>query len=1381
MGGWNLDILHSYDPVGKTLFLGNGEQRSAEAQDFNVINTVAGDGWQGPGTGDGGPATAAHLIHPYSVAVAPNGGYYVADLYGHRIRYIAPDGIISTVAGTGSQGYNGDGILATQAQLNHPADVIVAPDGGFYIADLVNERIRYVDTDGIIHTVAGTGVSGYNGDEIPSTTAQLNRPEGIALGPDGSLYIADTNNSRVRRVGSDGLITTVAGTAMWGYSGDGGPATQARLNQPRSVAVGPDGAFYIADHGNARVRRVGPDGIITTVAGNGEWGYNGDGIPATQAKLSEVNHVAVATDGTIYLVDRGSNQRVRAVQTEGIIITIAGTGQTYFGGDGGLAVRAPLHYPEGVAVAPDGSVYIADTINFRIRRVASSFPAVSDNMAIASEDGSELYVFSRSGRHLQTLHALTGTVLYEFAYDSNGRLLTITDGDGNITTITRDGNGNPTGIVGPYGQVTSFTQDTSGYLASVSNPAGEMFTMDYTSDGLLTMFTDPRGHNSTFTYDALGRLIRDDNAVGGFISFSRIAASQSYTVTQQTTLGRTTTYAISYDTLGNELHDNTFANGLQAQFNQGVDGSRSTVLPDGSNTAVLLGPDPRWGMLSPLASNSTVTTPGGLVATTTEARTVVLTDPADPFSLTSLNETVTVNGRTFTSLYTAASQTFVNTTAEGRQFTLTIDDQGRLVLDQIAGLLATNYAYDSRGRLIAAAQGSGGTARVYTFTYNSSGYLATVTDPLNRTVSLTYDLAGRVTQQSLPDGRIISYGYDANGNLTSLTPPGRPAHTFTYNENDLLTAYAPPDVLPGSDQTHYSYNLDKQLTQITRPDGQTVVYGYDSAGRLSSTTIGRGIMGYGYDALTGNLAFITAPGGISLAYSYDGFLPTGETWIGPITGTTGYTYDNSFRLIASTVNGGNSISYQYDDDNLLTQAGALDLSYQALNGLLTGTALGSLTDSWAYNGFAEPITYTAAYNTNTLYHVVYGRDDLGRIIQKTETISGTTTLYEYDYDLAGRLMFVSQNGSTIATYSYDSNGNRLSYTGPGGTVTGSYDNQDRLLQYGNTTYAYTVNGELLSQTSNGQTTSYTYDELGNLLAVTLPDGTQINYLVDGRNRRIGKLVNGVFQQGFLYEDQLRPVAELDSAGNVVSRFIYATHINVPDYMVKNGITYRLITDHLGSVRLVVNSLTGAVVQRMDYDEFGRVLQGTNPGFQPFGFAGGLYDEDTALVRFGARDYDAETGRWTIKDPILFAGEDPNLYTYNGNDPENWVDFTGLECAGGEPLQQCMAVGPLDALKAKELAQEAFKTAKKSGLPGPHNGSQDAFRHCFWSCRMAQELGKDKSKTVGDVHEQCGNGPAKENAMDQFNNAKGRDLATSAGGCKKECLDATTNGTLKTSP
>ena len=202
-----------------------------------------------------------------------------------------------------------------------------------------------------------------------------------------------------------------------------------------------------------------------------------------------------------------------------------------------------------------------------------------------------------------------------------------------------------------------------------------------------------------------------------------------------------------------------------------------------------------------------------------------------------------------------------------------------------------------------------------------------------------------------------------------------------------------------------------------------------------------------------------------------------------------------------------------------------------------------------------------------------------------------------------------------------------------------------------------------SRTVAGQTTWYGYDGLGNLMQVALPDGRTIDYVVDGLDRRVGKKVNGTLVEGFLYDGQLRPVAWLNGAGQVYATFVYGLKVNVPEYMTTSAGTFRILTDHLGSPRLVVNTATGAVAQRLDYDSFGQVLADTSPGFQPFGFAGGLWDRDTGLVRFGARDYDPQVGRWTNKDPIRFDGGDTNIYAYVGNDPVNLIDPSGLWAAG----------------------------------------------------------------------------------------------------------------------
>ena len=284
------------------------------------------------------------------------------------------------------------------------------------------------------------------------------------------------------------------------------------------------------------------------------------------------------------------------------------------------------------------------------------------------------------------------------------------------------------------------------------------------------------------------------------------------------------------------------------------------------------------------------------------------------------------------------------------------------------------------------------------------------------------------------------------------------------------------------------------------------------------------------------------------------------------------------------------------------------------------------------------------------------RDAEGRVTAKAENINGVTNLYSYTYDLAGRLITAAKNGAADK-YTYDSNSNRLSATTSSGTSNGTYDAQDRLLSYGNASYSYTANGEITKQIVGLQETSYTYDVLGDLTSVTLPNGAKITYIIDPENRRIGKQLNGVLESGLLYDGDAI-VAQMNGNNQLVSQFVYATGPMLPDYMISGGTTYRIFSDQLGSPVLVVNAATGAIIEQITYDEFGNVLGDTHPGFQPFGFAGGLYDQDTKLINFGARDYTPSTGRWTAKDLSLFDGGDTNLYSYVLADPVNFEDPDG---------------------------------------------------------------------------------------------------------------------------
>lgn len=1011
------------------------------------------------------------------------------------------------------------------------------------------------------------------------------------------------------------------------------------------------------------IQRVNTSGQVTTIAGNGSLRNicvaSGDGKLAVEVPLCSPYDISIGSAGSIYFVDPPVVRRIADGIIETVVGCLGGTGCSAgnISKDGLPAKSAMLNGPS-IVWGADG-LYLADRAG-TIFKIAKPLPGVgTDDLVIGDDNGNRLYVFDRSGRHLRTLNALTGATLYSFAYDGQGRLILIVDSDGNATTIERDGMGNPTAIIAPFGQRTELTVNADSYLETATDPAAQTHAMTYYAGGLLASFTNPRNQKTLFTYDDRGRLAREQNAAGGVQTLAEeiLNSGNLRLVNFVDALEITTQYETEYLTSDDKRRTVFWPDGTKTTSLHETNGVIEQVERDGMVRTIVTSPDSRFGMQTPVQTSTVEKTPT-LTRSMAASRTVSLANPSDLTSVTKQTDTFTINGRSSTQTYDAATRTTTEISAAGRKTQTTIDTVGRPTRTQTTGIEPVVYAYDARGHLETVTQGSGADVRTVTFAYDASGYLASITDALGRNAAFTYDPAGRVTRQTFPDGREVLFGYDTNGNLTSLTPPGRPAHAFTYTPVDLTATYVPPDVGAGTNSTDYNYNLDKQLTRITRPDGKTVALDYDTAGRLSTLTIPDGVFTYGYQAATGHLNQIIAPDGGTLSFSYDGSLLTGVTQTGSITGSVGFGYDNDFRVTSVTVNGANAMAYQYDADSLLIQAGGLTLNRSAQNGLLTGATLGSVSDSLSYDGFGEVTGYTAKYSGTTLLSTQFSYDKLGRITQKVETVQGDTNTYDYGYDLAGRLEKVKRNSVTTSVYRYDANGNRLSHTAGGTTVNGSYDNQDRLLSYGGNVYTYTANGELKTKTAGGQETTYRYDVLGNLKQVKLPDGRQIDYLVDAKNRRIGKKVDGTLVQGFLWQDQLKPIAELDGSGSLISRFVYATHVNVPDYMIRGGNTYQIITDHLGSPRLVVNIANGAIAQRLDYDEFGNVLTDTSPGFQPFGFAGGLYDRDTGLVRFGARDYDALVGRWTAKDPILFRSESSNVYLYSEADSVNFIDSFG---------------------------------------------------------------------------------------------------------------------------
>ena len=591
--GWTLSAHHVMNPADpNTLYKGDG---TALKQNARVINTVAGNGGAGY-QGDGIPATQTSLYYPRGVTIDNAGNVFIADTENHRVRKVNTGGIISTIAGNGQAGDGGDGGPAVQAGLNFPETLAVDSTGNLYIADTGNNRIRKVAPGGIISTLAGNGQAGFSGDGGPAAQAGLDSPLGVAADGSGNIFISDSDNNRIRKVDSGGIISTIAGTGVAGFSGDGGPAVVASFNGPYGVAVDSAGNIYIADSVNSRIRKIDSSGIITTVAGNGHWNFGGDGGPAIQAALNNPRFVAVDPAGNIYISDF-FNQRIRKVETGGIISTMAGNGQQAFSGDGGPSTEAGLYTPMGIAVDDSGNLYLADWRVGRIRKV--SFPealrsSVSGGDIVFTDENGLGYVMGSTGLHKSTHDLATGRTLLTFGYDAGHRLVSVSDRFGNRMTIQRDVLGRPLSIVSPDGLVTGLSLDGTNHLTTVSYPINTSYAFAYTPEGLLTEKIDPKGNRFRQYYDANGLITQVLDPEAGAWSYSRTVDPAGHiTLAVQTAEGNTTTYQDHNDSAGAFRSLKTYPSGAGLLFSRSADGYDETWQPTcGLNLALKYGLDP---------------------------------------------------------------------------------------------------------------------------------------------------------------------------------------------------------------------------------------------------------------------------------------------------------------------------------------------------------------------------------------------------------------------------------------------------------------------------------------------------------------------------------------------------------------------------------------------------------------------------------------------------------------------------------------------------------------------------------------------------------------------------------------------------------------------
>ncbi len=859
------------------------------------------------------------------------------------------------------------------------------------------------------------------------------------------------------------------------------------------------------------------------------------------------------------------------------------------------------------------------------------------------------HIFNDKGQHVATVDLTTGNTLTTYQY-KNDLLVSITDQFGNTTQLERDAKGNLLAIIGVDGQRNELYIDEKNNLRSVTYADSSSFWFDY-NGSLLTEKTDPNGNLYTHDFNGDGRVSFTTDMEDGRWDFYDIRTRK------KNTYGFTTAEGNSYETSRRELDNGSIEKTIRQENGSTLiqtvskDKMEQSTLQCGVETLTKNVEDPKTRQ--PIPETITVTLPSGLTQTTSMTKTYA----GSGADLTSYTTTTSQSGYTSTTTVNGLTGVTHSVSAEGRTNTINTNPETGLVESiETSGLNGTHYSYDDRGRIDTVTNG----ARTTRYTYDASnGQIKTITTPDNKIITYDHDLLGRVKEVKYNDGTKTFTEYDNNGNAKTIIVPFDSgtqtdySHDFEFNKVNNVSEIN----RPLSNPTVFTYDRDKRLTSINLPSGQNITH-YYAEGKLDYTETPEGTIQYEY--LCGEQLDYVEEGTERLTYGYDGNLLTSVTYTGELHESISYGYNNRFEINRATY-AGQTESYGYDGDGLLTQSGAFTITRHPLHGLPTDVDDLNQNQGITYNGYGETKTRTFDFGIDTVYDYELFFDDTGNINGKTETLpNGDTINWIYTYDDRSRLDTVMKNGEIVEDYDYDANGNRqvkLNTERGIADQTATYNEGDQLEVLGDATYTYDDNGRLETKTINGEVTIYHYSSLGRLLKVTKPTDT-IEYRHNALGNHVVKILNGEVVEKYLWQDKTTLLATYDKDGFLKQRFEY-TIGHVPTAFEQNGNRYYIITDQVGTPRFITNE-SGSIVKHLDYDAFGNMISDSNPAIDiPFGFAGGLTDEHTGLIRFGYRDYDPEAGRWTARDPIGFVGGDTNLYGYAFNAPLSFLDLLGL--------------------------------------------------------------------------------------------------------------------------
>ncbi|XP_024593124.1 teneurin-1 isoform X3 [Neophocaena asiaeorientalis asiaeorientalis] len=1334
LGGWSLNKHHILNPQSGIIHKGNGENMFISQQP-PVISTIMGNGHQRSVacTNCNGLAHNNKLFAPVALASGPDGSVYVGDF--NFVRRIFPSG-------------NSVSILELSTSPAHKYYLAMDPvSESLYLSDTNTRKVyklrSLVETKDLsknFEVVAGTGDQclpfdqSHCGDGGRASEASLNSPRGITVDRHGFIYFVD--GTMIRRIDENAVITTVIGsnglTSTQPLSCDSGmDITQVRLEWPTDLAVNPlDNSLYVLDNNivlqiseNRRVRIIAGRPIHCQVPGIDHFLVSKVAIHST---LESARAISVSHSGLLFIAETDERKvnRIQQVTTNGEISIMAGAPTDCdckidpncdcFSGDGGYAKDAKMKAPSSLAVSPDGTLYVADLGNVRIRTISRNQAHLNDmNLyEIASPADQELYQFTVNGTHLHTLNLITRDYVYNFTYNAEGDLGAITSNNGNSVHIRRDASGMPLWLVVPGGQVYWLTISSNGVLKRVSAQGYNLALMTYPGNtGLLATKSNENGWTTVYEYDPEGHLTNATFPTGEVSSFHsdlekltkvELDTSNRENVLMSTNLTATSTIYIL-------KQENT-----QSTYRVSPDGSLRVTFASGMEISLSSEPHILSGAVNPTLGKCNISLPGEHNANLIEWRQ---RKEQNKGNISAFERRLRAHNRNLLSI------DFDHMTRTGKIY----DDHRKFTL---------RILYDQTGRPVLWSPIS--RYNEVNITYSPSG-LVTFIQRGTWNEKMEYDQSGKIISRTWADGKIWSYTYLEKSVMLLLHSQRR--YIFEYDQSDCLLSVTMPSMVRHSLQTMLSvgyyrniysppdsstsfiqdYSRDGRLLQTLQlGTGRRVLYKYTKQARLSEIL---------YDTTQVTLTYEESSGVIKTIHlMHDGFICTIRyRQTGPLIGRQifrfseeglvnarfDYSYNN-FRVTSmQAVINETPLPidlYRYVDVSGRTeQFGKFSVINYDLNQVITTTVM-KHTKIFNANGQVIEVQYEIL--KAIAYWMTIQYDNMGRMVicDIRVGVDANITRYFYEYDADGQLQTVSVNDKTQWRYSYDLNGNinLLSHGNSARLTPLRYDLRDRITRLGEIQYKMDEDG-FLRQRGND---IFEYNSNGLLQkAYNKASGWTVQYYYDGLGRRVASKSSLGQHLQFFYADLANPI-RVTHLYNHTSSEITSLYYDLQGHLIamelSSGEEYYVACDNTGTP-LAVFSSRGQVIKEILYTPYGDIYHDTYPDFQVIiGFHGGLYDFLTKLVHLGQRDYDVVAGRWTtpnhhIWKQLNLLPKPFNLYSFENNYPVgkiqdvakyttdigSWLELFGFQ------LHNVLPGFPKPELENLELTYELLQLQTKT--------------------------------------------------------------------------------------